>query len=126
MRIEKSPLPKGMSYVLKSSVLEHALSEAGIELDTQLIHGSRGIFFDAYFWPSNQNVAQERLYVRAGVVQASAAREARAYIDGSVVPEFVAWVKSILALPNNSPVRREQQYFVRHVREAVGVGSAPR
>lgn len=126
MRIEKSPLPKGMSYVLKSSVLERALSEAGIELDTTLIHGPGGIFFDAHFWPPNQNVAHERLYVRAGAVQASVAREARAYIDSSVVPEFVAWVKSILALPNNAPVRREQQYFVRHIREAVGVGLAPR
>jgi hypothetical protein len=115
MRIEKSSLPKGMSSALKSSVLVRALSEAGIELDTELIHGSGGIFFDAHFWPPNQNVSYERLYVRAGAVQASASREARAYIEDSVVPEFVAWVKNILALPSNSPVRREQQYFVREM-----------
>lgn len=136
MRIEKSPLSKGMSYVLKSSVLERALSEAGIGLDTKLIHGSGGIFFDTYFWPPNQNVAYERLYVRAGAVHTSVSREARLHIEGSVVPEFVAWVKSILVLPNNSPVRREQQYFVREMPNpalkptgnsgAVGVGLAPR
>jgi hypothetical protein len=51
MRIEKSQLPKEMSYALKSSVLESALSEAGVGLDTELIHSSSGIFFDAHFWP---------------------------------------------------------------------------
>ena len=115
MRIEKSQLPKDMSYALKSSVLESALSEAGVGLDTELIHGSSSILFDAHFWPPNQNVAHERLYVRAGAVPASVSREARIYIENSVIPEFVAWVKGILALPHNSPVRREQRYFVREL-----------
>lgn len=121
MRIEKSRLPKGMSYVLRSSVLEHALSSAGIMLETYLVHTPGQTpgcaFFYADFCPPNPNVAHERLYVQAGAAPSARSHEVRQYIECSVIPEFVAWVEGILALPINSPVRREGQRFSRVVPE---------
>ncbi|GMA16368.1 hypothetical protein E5F05_14570 [Deinococcus metallilatus] len=114
MRIEKGPLPKGMSFILKSSAFADALSEAGIEIDTQMIYGAGGIFFDAHFWAPNENVGYERLYVRVGAVSNNVAAAARRYVEHSVLPELIAWIAELLALPRNSPLRRQQQYFVRH------------
>ncbi|BDP41835.1 hypothetical protein DAETH_18040 [Deinococcus aetherius] len=113
MRIEKGPLPKGMSFILKSSTLERALTEADIKIDTHLIHGAGGIFFDAHFWPPNANVGYERLYVRAGAVPSGVGQAARIYVEGSVLPDLMDWLAGILALPKNSPIRREKQYFGR-------------
>ncbi len=118
MRIEKSKLPRGMSFVLKSSALERALADAGIGLETCLTHTSSGIFFDAHFVPPNRNVAYERLMVRAGAVPADTSRAARAYMEDTVLPELVAWIKDILAKPENSTIRRERQHFVRYPPDA--------
>jgi hypothetical protein len=111
VNIEKSRLKMGMSYALKSSVLERALSQAGIELEVQLIYSAGNPFFSGYYWPPNPNVAHERLYIQAGAVSSEDCSEARQYIESSVMPMFVAWAKSILALPANSPIRREKQHF---------------
>ena len=61
MYIEKSPIAKNMSYVLKSSVLERALLQADIEMEVHLIHGHGVDLFTGYFWPPNPNVPHERL-----------------------------------------------------------------
>ena len=109
MLIEKAKCPKGMSYPLRSSVLEQALGEAGIEMDVHLIHRPSPIFFDAFFWPPRPNVPHERLYVRASAVPGARAREARELVETRVVPELVVWVRSLLALPTDSPIRRAEQ-----------------
>lgn len=111
MLIEKEPLPKGASFVLRSSRLDEALRLAGISVETSLRHVNSRIFFDAYFWPPSPNVAHERFYIRAGIVPVSTAREAREFIEASVIPQFIAWSSDILSLPHNSPIRRAQQYF---------------
>lgn len=115
MRVERSKLPKGMSYPLKSSVLETALRSAGIELDAHLIQHVSKRFFDAFFWPANVNVGHERLFIRASAVQSQEAEHARNFMNESVIPEFIAWVQSIAALPANSPIRREEQCFFRQL-----------
>jgi hypothetical protein len=46
MYIEKNKLPKGMSYPLKSSFLEVSLKNENIDMDTILIIGPSGIFFE--------------------------------------------------------------------------------
>lgn len=113
MQIEKAKLPKGMSYALRSSVLERAICEAGIDIATTLRHGPNHILFDAFFWPPNPNFPFERLYVRAGAVPASHAHEARLFVESSVIPDLISWLQGILALPSNSPIRRERQEFYR-------------
>jgi 3-mercaptopyruvate sulfurtransferase SseA len=102
MYIEKSKLPKGMSYPLKSSVLETALDSGGITLNTHLIYYGIGkFFFDAHFWLTNQNVPYERLYIRTSAVPAADATDARTFMTTTVIPEFVTWVQGILSLPPN-------------------------
>ena len=101
-----------MSYALRSSVLEQALSHAGIQLEVHLVHSAGGGgLFTGYFWPPNFNVPYERLYIQAGAVPSSSSKIAREYIEETVIPQFVAWVLAILARPINSPVRREEQHF---------------
>ena len=100
-------LPKGQSYPLKPTALEAALSAAGIEIATSL-QRSPGKLFDAHFWPRNQNVPYERLYIRAGSVPATEAVDARQRIESVTLPRLVRWIGEILAQDRNSPVRREK------------------
>ncbi|MDR3221451.1 MAG: hypothetical protein LBU46_05500 [Candidatus Accumulibacter sp.] len=112
MFINKCKLPKSASFVLRSFVLEEAMRSAGISVETRLNHVNSVNFFGAFFWPPNPNVAHERFYVGAGAVPSSEARDARSFVESSVVPQFIAWAKDLLSLPGNSPIRREEQWFV--------------
>ncbi|MDR2678524.1 MAG: hypothetical protein LBB51_03700 [Zoogloeaceae bacterium] len=54
MRIEKAKLPKGTSFVLRSSILEEAVLRAGITTEISLHQVRSRTFFDALFWPPTQ------------------------------------------------------------------------
>ena len=108
MQSETAKLPKGQSYPLRPSVLAAALADAGITIDTHLIR-SPGNLFDAHFWPPDDNIAHERLYIRTGSVAAGRVTHARSHMEGVVVPRLIAWVADILAADAKSPVRRERQ-----------------
>ena len=99
---------------IKRSILA-ALVAGGINIDTSLSYVIGQIFFDANFWVPNQNVPYERLSIRAGAVPSAIANDARVFMNTSVIPQMVAWVKGILALPSNSPIRQEQQSFRRQL-----------
>jgi hypothetical protein len=108
MKSETAKLPKGQRYPLKPSALEAALAEAHIAIDTHLIR-SPGDLFDAYFWPPNNNVPRERLYVRVGSVPSELVADARRHVESVMIPTLVKWIADILVRDCNSPVRREQQ-----------------
>lgn len=110
MKSETGKLPKGQSYPLKPSFLEEALAGAGIIIETHLTRAP-GNLFDAHFWPPNQNVPYERLYVRAGSVPIEDAANARRQIENHAVPTLIKWVGDILAQDRESPMRREKQYL---------------
>lgn len=110
MKSEKAKLPKGMSYPFKPSMLEAALAGANVNIDTHLVRGP-GELFDAHFWPPNENISIERLYVRAGTVAIAEASDARRKIENEMIPALTDWVRAILAQDRNSPTRREQQYL---------------
>jgi hypothetical protein len=110
MKSETAKLPKGQSYPLKPSVLEEALKNAGIDIDTHLIR-SPSKLFDAHFWPSNENVPHERLYVRAGPVRIEEAPDARRHIEQVAIPALIDWIRNIIEQDVRSPVRREQQFL---------------
>ena len=113
MHIEKTKLPKGMSYPLQSSFLEAAFSAHGISLDTHLVQGSSSYALECFFWPPNPNNNHERIYIRTSATPSTRAQELRFFINDQVIPELVVWLKNILALPPNSTRRREEQYFFR-------------
>ena len=108
MKSETAKLPKGQSYPLRPSTLEAALVSASVEVDTHLIR-SPGNLFDAHFWPPNENVPYERLYVRAGSVLAVEAADARAWIETVAIPALIEWISGILSQDPASPLRREKQ-----------------
>ena len=113
MLIEKEKISKNSSFILRSSLLEQAMHEAGISTDTSLRHVSSRIFFDAYFWPPRPNVPYERFYIRAGCVPTIQSHEARLFVQTHVIPSFIDWASGILSLPSDSPVRRSEQVFGR-------------
>jgi len=108
---QKAPLPKSRRFVLRSTSLEQALREAGIQLETSLRFVSSDVYFLAYFWPPNPEVPHERLYIQAGSVPSAEAFASREHIERSVLPRFALWVNRLLSLPLNSPIRREKQIF---------------
>ena len=108
MHSETGKLPKGQSYPLRPSKLAAALAGAGIAIDVHLVR-SPGDLFDAQFWPPNPNIPYERLYVRAGSVPAKVGAAARRQAETTMIPALVKWVAGILALDENSPIRREKQ-----------------
>lgn len=108
MKSETGKLPKGHSYPLRPSSLEAALEHAGIVIDTHLIR-SPGDLFDAHFWPPNDNVPHERLYVRAGSVPVAMAATERARMETVTIPSLVRWLSDILAQDHKSPDRRKKQ-----------------
>ncbi len=115
MLIEKVKIAKGMSYPLKSSHLESALNSAKITIDTHLIQGGSSHLFECFFWPPSQNVNYERLYIRTAPVSSNLTKEANHFIESTVIPEFMAWLAKLLALPLNSPIRQQQQRFTREL-----------
>jgi hypothetical protein len=108
MRSQTGKLPKSESYVLKPSVLGAALAAAGVAIDIHLVRNP-GPLFAAHFWPPNQNVPYERLYVQAGSVPRERAAAVRRHVADVVVPQIVAWIADILSRDIASPVRRGQQ-----------------
>jgi hypothetical protein len=113
MHIVKDKIPKSVSFVLRPSILEKALQEAGIATEISLHQIHSAILFDAFFWPPRLNVPHERFLVRAGTVPATEAHTARDHLEATVLPEFIAWVSGILQLPLNSTIRRSNQEFAR-------------
>ena len=68
--VSKPKLPKRLSYVLKTSQLEKAVLDAGIDCHLDLVYWqpqSGGSILEAHYWLPNENVAHPRVYVRAGV-----------------------------------------------------------
>ena len=111
MQIEKCRLPKGMSFVLRSSAPDAALDPAGIHTQVLLKHVDAGVLLDAFFWPRRPSRPCECFYLRAGVVPSTDANLARRHVETVVIPEFIAWASGILALPTDSPIRRSEQTF---------------
>jgi len=110
MKSETAKLPKGQSYPLRPYVLSTALADAGVEIDTYLVR-SPGSLSDAHFWPPNENVPFERLYVRTGSVPYQELAVARQWMENIAVPKLAEWVVGILSGDKMSPVRREVQWL---------------
>ncbi len=112
--ISKGKLPRGYSYVLKSSELDRFLSENDIKLHTTLNYywyKEQGHVLDAYYWFPNENVPYERLYIRSGTVRQNDAPKARAEMSQTVLPRFIKWIQSIWSLPENSTLLSREPTF---------------
>jgi hypothetical protein len=112
--VSKPKVPRGLSYVLKTSQLEHALTEANIECYVQLVYWvpqAGGSILEGHYWLPNENVSYPRVYVRAGTVPSALRATASVALVDSALPLFVDWLQGILALPEQSPALLETLYF---------------
>lgn len=115
--IEKPKLPKGLSYVLKTSMLEKALKDNSLNCHLNLrfrTHIAGSLILQAFYWLPNANVPYPRVYVRAGCVSSTERKHASDALKCIVLPEFIQWLKKIIIEPTNSTIflsQRKQPYF---------------
>jgi hypothetical protein len=112
--VSKPKLAKGLSYVLKTSQLAKALSDARIDCHVDLVYWvpqTGGSVLEGHYWLPNENVACPRVYVRAGVVPSASRLVAAEAMLVSALPQFVSWLQEILALPDDSPALHGTLYF---------------
>ncbi len=108
MNIHKTKLPKGKSYAMRSSVLQKALDEAGIDMVIQLRYSeklnsseNRPFFSAEYILPAPGR-DHELFIIRVDSVDSSSAKRSKMYMDEEVIPEFIEWAIEMLALPAES------------------------
>lgn len=114
MKVEKPKKPKDLSYVLKTSLLERVLREAGVEIDTHLIYWipeNGGSILEAFYWLPNENVSYPRLYMRAGVVPNEEHRKAFELLQNEALPAFARWLTLLTTLPDGSTLLNDKLYF---------------
>src|SRR5262249_35176468 len=112
--VSRPKLAKGLSYVLKTSQLAKALSDAGIDCHVDLVDWvpqSGGSILEGHYWLPNENVPYPRVYVRAGVVPCALRAAASEALLDSALPQFVKWLRGIIALPDESPALHGTLYF---------------
>ena len=102
MEITKHKLPKGFTYPLKSSLLQAACEDNGIELPITLrYHPDANLFVADYFFPSTWQ-DYERISILSGSVISHDSLDAREHMSKSVIPGFIDWVDELINLPENS------------------------
>jgi hypothetical protein len=110
--VSKPRLPKGLSYVLKTSQLEEALSDFDVHIDLVYWRPQGGnSILEGQYWLPNENVPHPRVYVRAGVVPSALRSKAADALAGTALPSFAEWLRQIVELPSGSPALHGPLYF---------------
>jgi hypothetical protein len=98
--VSKPKLPKGVSYVLKTSQLDKVLTDAGIDCHVDLVYWQPRdgeSILEAHYWLANENVPYPRVYVRAGVVPSPLRRAASDVLRSLGLPRFTNWLREVIA-----------------------------
>lgn len=114
MTVKKPKLRKGLSYVLKTSLLQEALDQARIDCHVDLKYWtpqSGSSVLEAHYWLPNGNVEYPRVYLRAGVVPITERQAALDALRCDILPAFISWLSRIIALPKGSPKLHGDLYF---------------
>jgi hypothetical protein len=123
--VEKPPLSKKRSYVLRTSLLEAAVSAAGLDCHIDLKYWTPtvdGSILEAEYWLPNENVPYPRTYVRAGSLLREQRSAAAALLKTAVLPAFTQWLVKVLALADNSPILlRGPKFAARYQHGAVDI-----
>ncbi len=94
--ISRPKLPRGRSYVLKTSQLADALAAAGVGWHVDLVYWSPhggGSILEGHYWPPNSNVPYPRVYVRAGAVSSDVRAAAAETLSQTALPQFIRWLQ---------------------------------
>lgn len=104
--VEKPKTKKGLSYVLKSSMLKSAIIARGIECYVHLVFWTpRGdnkndcSIVEAEYWLPNRRVEYPRFYIRSGVVPSIERKEVEIIFVREMLPELVNWMENQVKTP---------------------------
>ena len=116
MTIDKPKLPKGLSYVTKSSRLQELFEELTLDIDISVRYhvpkrGSDGVvIFDCLFWLPNPNVSYNRLYITVGTVESTRKEEVNALMEGFYL-QFKKWLGLMCSQSYNSTLLKQDSYI---------------
>jgi len=103
---------KGLSYILKSSILQNEITARGLDCNVHLIYRTpQGdnqtdwLLFEAEYWMPNQHVDHCRFYIRTGVVPTSQRKKVVDILNNEVLPKLVDWMEIQICKPQNSTDR---------------------
>lgn len=115
--IEKPKTWKGLSYILKSSILQNAIVSKGLDCYVHLIYmtpqGDNHIncmLINAEYWLPNQNINYCRFYIRTGVVPATERKIVSQILNEEVLPLLLDWMEAQINKPLNSTTLRSGFY----------------
>lgn len=115
--IDKPKVPKGLSYVVKSSAVENAFGdlEADLNLHINFFTSKEGKtgrrIFECSYWLPNPNVPYRRFYIQIGTVPFEEKKIVNELISESVLPQFAEWAKFMHSMPDNSTLLKHNSYF---------------
>jgi hypothetical protein len=113
MTIEKSKLPKGRAYAMKTSLSEAAVVGMNAKCDIILHYWtpqSGSSLLEAEYWLPNEN-RPATLFVRAGSLVLADVSAARDKLNTEVLPSFARWLASVLGLSARSTVLHSKPRF---------------
>ena len=111
--VTKPKLPKGLSYPLKTSMIEAILTEIPVDCDVSLTYWtpqSGGSVLEAHYWLLNQR-RPTTVYLRVGAVPSPQRRAVQELLVEHVLPAFAEWLRIIASLPDDSPTLYTEPYF---------------
>ncbi|WP_034159532.1 hypothetical protein [Sphingomonas sp. ERG5] len=113
LKVRRDKLPKGWAYPLKASILDQAVSDAGIFTSVTLFlhHGAfwaKRPLFHANFYLVGALVKneEEEFWIGCRSVAAADCSEARSFIEAEAIPAFTKWAAELEVLPANSTRRK--------------------
>lgn len=104
--IEKPKTWKGLSYVLKSSMLKDEIIARGIDCKVHLIYWTPQrnnqtdcSIIEASYWLPNQNVDYTRFYIRSGVVPSRERKKVETIFVHEILPKLINWMENQVKTP---------------------------
>ncbi|MBE9597980.1 hypothetical protein [Pedobacter sp. MC2016-24] len=116
MTVNKPKVPKGLSYIIKSSQLKALFEELKLDIDVSVNYsvskeGPEGIrVFECLYWLPNMNVSYDRLYITIGTVNISN-KEKISILLKELFPKFKEWILFLLSQPENSTLIKHDSYI---------------
>ena len=113
--ISKEKIPKDYVYVFKTKQLDSILNDncVNIHIDLNYCFSKQNneIFFEAFYWPPNNNITYKRLYIRLWALKRELLPLFKNIMDKHGFSDFIFWIKAILDSPDGSPSQLQEQRF---------------
>jgi hypothetical protein len=107
--IKKEKTWKGLSYVLKSSVLKNEIIARGLDCyiylnywTPQMNNETAWPLIEAEYLLPNANVDHSRFHIRTGVVPSAERKNAEIILINEVLPRLIEWMTKKINQPVNS------------------------